>query len=248
MLKNILGSNYKNTENIKQKLLPYFFLLIISGLFFAGIKQDNFVARQGWGLLSAEIMLAGLTFFYLQFEQKKISSREIALISILGATAALCRVSFSALPNIKPTTFIIIISGFVFGCRAGFMVGSSAALVSNFFLGHGPWTPWQMFAWGLAGASAGLVKRVYPNIGTGGMIAFNFLWGYFFGWIMNLWFWTAFIRPLNIPSFIATFAASLWSDTFHAIGNVTFYLFFGSSFTKILKRFQRKMNIRTIER
>lgn len=232
---------YNNKPNPMLKIPPPFFLLIILGLLFAGIKQNNFVARQGWGLLSAEIMIATLAFFYWGFEQGKISSREIALIAVLATVAALGRIPFAGLPNVQPTTFMVIISGYVFGSRAGFMVGSTAALVSNFFLGQGPWTPWQMFAWGLAGTSAGLIKMVYPNIGPKSMLVFNFIWGYLFGWIMNVWFWTAFIQPLNWQSFIATCAASFWFDTFHAVGNTIFYLLFGAGFIKILQRFRRKL-------
>jgi len=243
MLKDTSGDR----PNPARKNLFPLFLIIVLGLLFAGIKQDNFIARQGWGLLSAEIMLAALAFFYWGFEQGKASSREIALIAVLGAVAAIGRIPFAALPNVQPTTFMVIVCGFVFGPRAGFMVGSTAALVSNFFLGQGPWTPWQMFTWGLAGASAGLIKIVYPNIGTSGMSVFNFVWGYFFGWIMNLWFWTAFIQPLNWQSFVATYASSFWFDTFHAAGNAAFYLLFGASFTIILKRFRRKLKIRIIE-
>jgi len=157
------------------------------------------------------------------------------------------RVSFAALPTVQPTTFIVIVSGFVFGPRAGFMVGSTAGLVSNFFLGQGPWTPWQMFAWGLAGASAGLLKIICPGIKTRGLSVFNFFWGYFFGLVMNLWFWTAFIQPLTWQSFVAVYAAGLWFDTFHAAGNVVFYLVFGAGFTKILQRFRRKLKISIIE-
>ncbi|MFZ5595838.1 MAG: ECF transporter S component [Bacillota bacterium] len=241
MIKSI--SNDK--PNPVLKILFPIFLIIIPGLLLAGIERDNFVARQGWGLLSAEIMLIALVLFYWGFEQGRASSREIALIAVLGAVAAVGRVPFAALPNVQPTTFMVIVSGFVFGPRAGFMVGSTAALVSNFFLGQGPWTPWQMFSWGLAGVSAGLIKPVLP--GSKGMAAFCFIWGYLFGWIMNLWFWTAFIQPLNWQSFVATYAASFWWDTFHAAGNAAFYLLFGASFTKILKRFRRKLKISIIE-
>ncbi|MFZ5651071.1 MAG: ECF transporter S component [Bacillota bacterium] len=240
------GASGDRTNSAHKFLFPLF-LIIILGLLFAGIKQDNFVARQGWGLLSAEIMLIALAFFYWGFEQGRVSSREIALIAVLGAVAAVGRVPFAALPNVQPTTFMVIVSGFVFGPRAGFMVGSTAALVSNFFLGQGPWTPWQMFAWGLAGTSAGVIKTICPGIGTRGMSVFSFIWGYFFGWIMNLWFWTAFIQPLNWQSFTAAYAASLWFDTFHAAGNAAFYLLFGAGFIKILKRFRRKLKTGIIE-
>ena len=37
------------------------------------------------------------------------------------------------------------------GAAPGFAVGALAALVSNFWFGQGPWTPWQMAGWGLCG-------------------------------------------------------------------------------------------------
>ena len=231
-------------------LLKIFFplsLLIILGLLFADIKHNNFLLKQGWGLLSAEIIFTALAFFYWGFEKSKTSSREIAFIAVLGTIAAVGRVPFAMLPGLQPVTFIVIISGFVFGSRAGFMVGSTAALVSNFFLGQGPWTPWQMFTWGLAGVSAGLIKKAFPNIGARWMTVFCFIWGYLYGWIMNLWFWTAFIQPLNWKSFVVTYAASFWYETFHALGNTAFFLLFGTGFIKILMRFRKKLQIKIIE-
>ncbi|OAT81316.1 ECF transporter S component [Desulfotomaculum copahuensis] len=230
-----------------RKLIFPLALAAILVLLILSIQGRNIVARQGWGMLSVEIMVIALALCYWGFEQGRVSSREVALIAVLGAVAAVGRVPFAALPNIQPVTFMVIISGFVFGSRAGFMTGSTAALVSNFFLGQGPWTPWQMFAWGLAGVTAGLIRMVFPRTGTAGMTVFCIIWGYLYGWIMNLWFWTAFVQPLNWQSFAATYAASFWFDTFHAAGNAAFYLFFGASFKKILARFRRKLEVNFIE-
>lgn len=232
---------------MRGKILFPLLLFLILGLLLASFRQVDFVDGQGWGLLSAGILLIALAFFYWGFEQGRASPREIALIAVLGALAAVGRVSFAVLPNVQPATFIVIVSGFVFGPRAGFMVGSTAALVSNFFLGQGPWTPWQMFAWGLAGASAGLLNIICPGIGKRNMVVFNFFWGYFFGLIMNLWFWTSFIQPLNWQSFVAVYAAGLWFDTWHAVGNAAFYLIFGTGFIKILRRFRKKLKHKIIE-
>lgn len=229
-----------------RKIIFPVFLLLIMGLLAAGIRQDNFVARQGWGLLSAEIMFLALILFYWGFEQGKTSSREIALIATSSAIAAVGRIPFAALPNVQPTTFIVIVSGFVFGPQAGFAVGSTAALVSNFFLGQGPWTPWQMLAWGLAGVSAGLLKIFFPGAGRKWMIAFCFLWGYLYGWIMNIWSWAAFIQPLNWQTFLAVYSASFFLDTLHAAGNALFYAALGNSLIRILRRFQRKLTVEII--
>ena len=82
------------------------------------------------------------------YERTHPSTRVLALVATLAAMAALGRVAFAALPNVKPTTDIVLIAGYVLGGAPGFMVGAIAALASNLFFGQGPWTPWQMVALG----------------------------------------------------------------------------------------------------
>lgn len=198
-------------------------------------------------MASTVFVVLVLGLMYLSFEIGKTSSKEVALIAVMSAVAVMGRIAFAALPNIQATTFIVIVAGYCMGLRAGFMVGATAALVSNFFLGQGPWTPWQMLAWGMAGASAAIVRAVFPRIGRAGMTVFCFLWGYFFGWIMNFWYWSAFIRPLNIKTFIAACLTSFWFDSFHAVGNAALYFCFGGGFIKILKRFYLRLKVITYD-
>jgi energy-coupling factor transport system substrate-specific component len=226
--------------NIKWNL-P-FLLLVITGLLAFSVTADSPI-KSNWSLLSAAIVCVAILFLYWGFEKSRASTREIAVIAVLGAIAAVGRVSLAALPNIQPVTFLVIVSGYVFGARTGFMVGSTAALASNFFLGQGPWTPWQMFAWGLAGSSAAYFRAAFPGAGKWAMIVFQFTWGYLFGCIMNVWTWMAFIYPLSWQSFLATYAASIWFDTFHAAGNVLFYLFFGAGVIKVLQRVKKKIEV-----
>ena len=82
-------------------------------------------------------------------------AREVALVGSFGAAAAAGRVLFAAIPNVQPVTTMTACAGVALGPRAGAAVGGLAALVSNGFLGQGPWTPWQMLAWGLVGATGG---------------------------------------------------------------------------------------------
>lgn len=221
------------------------FLVAIAGLLAFSVTTGNPV-QQNWGLLSAAIIGVAILILYWCFEQSHVSTREIAVIAVLGAIAALGRVSLAALPNIQPVTFLVIISGYVFGARTGFMVGSTAALASNFFLGQGPWTPWQMFAWGLAGSSAAYFRAVFPGGGKWPMLVLQFFWGYLFGCIMNIWTWSAFISHLSWQSFLATYATSIWFDTFHAVGNVLFHLFLGSGVIKTLNRIKRKLEVSSL--
>lgn len=79
---------------------------------------------------------------------------------VLAALAAAGRILFAPIPDFKPVSAIAIIAGVVFGRKSGFMVGALAALASNFFFGQGPWTPWQMYAWGLVGYGARLLAAI----------------------------------------------------------------------------------------
>ncbi|WDC84309.1 ECF transporter S component [Caloramator sp. mosi_1] len=88
-----------------------------------------------------------------------MGTKEIGVIATLGAIAGVFRIPFGAIPNVQPTTFIVAVSGNVFGPFVGFLVGNVAAFVSNIFLGHGPWTIWQMFAWGLVGMISGCIRK-----------------------------------------------------------------------------------------
>ncbi len=196
---------------------------------------------QNWQVFTAVLLLAALVIFFASFEKSAVSSREVGIIAVLAALAAVGRVPFAPLPGIQPTTFLVIISGYVFGARAGFMVGAVGALVSNFFLGQGPWTPFQMLFWGLAGASAGVLGRLLPESGRAVMVSFGIAWGYLFGWLMNMFFVVFFIKPLTWKAFFLAYAASFPFDTLHALGNVCFYLLLGPQVIKVLKRFREKM-------
>ena len=197
--------------------------------------DSNFL---NWGILVTVMVVLVILAFFFEFESAAMGSKEIALVAMLGTLSAAARIPFAAIPSVQPCTFIIICSGYVFGPVAGFMVGAVTALVSNLFLGQGPWTPYQMLAWGLAGVSAALMRRFKPALIW--LIPFGVLWGYLYGWIMNTWYWVAFVYPLTFKTFLFYQSTSLWFDTFHAIGNAIFLGVFGLKTIGILERFQKR--------
>ena len=97
------------------------------------------------------MLAAALAAGFAWYERAHPSSKVLALVATLAALAALGRVAFAPLPNVKPTTDIVLLTGFALGGAPGFAVGAVAALASNLVFGQGPWTPWQMAAWGLVG-------------------------------------------------------------------------------------------------
>lgn len=192
-------------------------------------------------ILSMLLAVAALWAAFLRFERGRLSSREIPLIAVLAALAALGRIPFAAVPGLQPATFIVAASGFVFGPATGFLVGAVTALVSNIFLGHGPWTVWQMVAWGSCGLTAGALGIVVPRAGRMTLAAFTAAWGYLFGWTMNFWYWYSFVHPLSLRSWIAVNAASLPFDTLHAAGNACFALLVGNGVVSALRYAQKRL-------
>ncbi len=202
-----------------------------------------------WSLYSlvAVCMLLAAAFYI--YERRGIPTREAALIATLAALAGLSRVPLAGFPGIQPTTFMVIICGAVFGPGAGFMVGSLAAIVSNMLLGQGPWTPWQMLAWGVAGLMGGLLRRLSQETPSGKtvMVVTALIWGFIFGWTMNTWHWLTFVYPLNWHSFLITQATSAWFDLLHGLSNAVFMLVAGPELIKILRRFQRRLTYKRID-
>lgn len=82
-------------------------------------------------------------------------------LAVMAALGVVGRTVFQLipLPNFKPVSAIVIITAIAFGPEAGFMTGALTAFVSNFIFGQGPWTPWQMFCWGMIGFVAGRLQK-----------------------------------------------------------------------------------------
>lgn len=194
-------------------------------------------------LFTLLVLLSALIPFLFRFEQRKVTAEEIVLISVLAALAAISRVPFAPLPSVQPTSFIVIMAALVFGRETGFMVGALAAVVSNLFLGQGPWTPWQMFSWGMIGYTAGLFAERGWIQNKVGLLVFGGVWGFLFGWIMNLWYVLGFFETLSWSVFISAYIASFYFDLAHALSNVFFLAIFASSWQKVLQRVKKKYGL-----
>lgn len=109
---------------------------------------------------SVVMIVLSLVPFFLSFEGRRPDARELVVIAVLSALATASRAAFAAVPHFKPIIAIIMIAGISFGAQAGFLTGAISALASNIFFGQGPWTPWQMLAYGMAGFIAGLLAYI----------------------------------------------------------------------------------------
>ncbi len=186
-----------------------------------------------------------LTGLYFKLDEQALSTKEFALIVIYSAFSAVARIPFVVTPNFQPNTYLIFCAGYVFGPLVGFAIGANTALISNFVLGQGPWTIYQIFAWGMVGISGGLLNRSGKRQPKPIFLALiGFLWGFGFGWIMNIWGWFMFISPLNLSTWLLYNLSSVWFDLVHGIGNFLFLYYFGKRTINILYRYRQRFLVK----
>lgn len=144
----------KNKRLSKRTWMSIFIiLLLIPATIYIGYRFGD----RKYYIVSLLIIIYTMLPFFMVFEQRKPQARELVVIAVMCALAVASRAAFIAVPFFKPIAAVIIITGVAFGAEAGFLTGAVSAFVSNFIFGQGPWTPWQMFAYGIAGFLAGLL-------------------------------------------------------------------------------------------
>lgn len=167
--------------------------------------------------------------------------KELAVVATLGAVAAAGRVVFAPVPSVQPVTVICLVAGASLGVRAGLAVGPVAALISNGFLGHGPWTPAQMALWaaaGLTGAALGAACRR-----PWALASVAAAWGFAFGWAMNLWTLAVFGPEVSWAAFALSSGRSLPFEVAHAAGNAIIALVAGPALARLLARYAARIRV-----
>jgi energy-coupling factor transport system substrate-specific component len=194
----------------------------------------------GSTLIVAAAVLAGLAWYELRRPPAKL----VALVAALAALAVAGRVLFAAIPNVQATTDVALLTGYALGPAPGFVVGAIAALASNVFLGQGPWTPWEMLGWGVAGIfGAGLAALSGRRLGRLALAVACALAGFLFGAWMDLFTLVAFTDG-STDGYLAISAVSLPFNIAHAIGNFVICLVFGPAFVRMLVRFRLRLTVR----
>ena len=193
-----------------------------------------------WELVSFLILGAVLLGGFAWYERSRPPAQVVALVAALAALAIAGRIAFAAFPNVKPTTDIVIFAGFALGAAPGFAVGALAALVSNFWFGQGPWTPWQMAGWGLCGVLGALVALGFRNAGRLTLAATCGFAGIAYGALLNFSLMATYGGELSLERFGVLSARAIPFDAAHAIGNIVLALIAGPAIVRMLTRFRRR--------
>ena len=217
-------------------------LLAIPVTIYIGI---NIFDDRRFYFISMLIILQTMLPFALVFESRKPQARELVIIAVLCGIGVAGRGAFFMLPQFKPVIAMVIISGVAFGGEAGFLVGAMTGFVSNMFFGQGPWTPWQMFAFGLIGFIAGILFRK-------GLLSRAPLSLGIFGGLATLLIYGGIMNPANIimwqpnptgEMFLLAFLHGIPFDLVHAAATVFFLVIISRPMLEKLDRIKVKYGL-----
>lgn len=220
--------------------------------------QDTLI--QNSDVLLALVFLAASALpFYFVFDRKQAQARDMVPIALMSAMCVVGRAAFALvpLPNFKPVSAIIIITAVAFGPEAGYLTGALAGFLSNFLFGQGPWTPWQMFCWGVVGFLAGLLYQAglfgsvaAPGAGEGGrrrkpvrLCIYGFLSGFGYGVVMNIYYVLTYMGALSWQGMAVACASSFFFDLSHGICTALVLALAGEAWVRKLLRIKEKFGL-----
>jgi energy-coupling factor transport system substrate-specific component len=196
-----------------------------------------------WQLGALLLLTLSLAGGFTWYERHRPDARIVALVATLAAFAALGRIAFATIPNVKPTTDIVLIAGYALGPAPGFVVGALAGLVSNFFFGQGPWTPWQMAAWGATGlVGAGLAAVTRGRLGRWPLALACLIVGFAFTVVQDIGDWVNY-SDHSLAQLGIYVGKGVGFDAIHAAGCLVFALAFGPALIRSLARFATRLEV-----
>ena len=206
-----------------------------------------FLKGRSYYFISICVIVAAMLPFFAAFEDRRPQARELVLISSLVVIATAGRAVFFMLPHFKPVTALVIVAGIGLGAEAGFLTGAMTGFVSNFFFGQGPWTPWQMFAFGVIGFLAGLLfeKRMRrENLPLVGVCVYGFLATVvIYGLLLDTSTALSVLEGLTWQSALACYVAGVPVNITHGVSTVVFLSLCAKPMLKKIRRMRKKYGL-----
>lgn len=216
-------------------------LLLIPLTIYIGL---TFFEDRSYIFISFVIVLLALLPFLMSFESKEANTRYMVIIAVLVAMSVVGRFLFAAIPAFKPVTAIVVISAMFFGAEAGFLVGALSAIISNIYFGQGPWTPFQMFSWGMIGFIAGLPKvRQLLKTNRFMLVLYGIFAGIIYSLMMDIWTVLSLDNMFNLKRYLTAISIATPFMITYAISNVIFLLLIIKPIGEKLDRIKLKYGI-----
>lgn len=222
-------------ERLRQILRYLIPLLLIPLLVALG---GTVFSAQRYLIVSLGVAVLALLLFAAGIEQRTIGSRRLVLTAVLTALSVIGRL----IPVFKPVTAITVIAALYLGAEAGFTVGAMSALLSNIFFGQGPWTPFQMLAWGLIGLIAGYLHT--PLLKYRAMLlTYGVVSGVAFSFIMDIWTVLWYNGSFSLELYGAALVSAIPHTVLYAVSNFVFLLLLAKPMGAKLARIKLKYGV-----
>ena len=196
-------------------------------------------ASGNYALASFLVTMLALVLFSCGFERRKTGTRRMILVAVMTALSVAGRFVFMMIPGFKPITAMVVITAIYLGGEAGFLTGALSALISNFYFGQGPWTPFQMLSWGLLGLLAGFLARPLKRsrilLSLYGIVA-----GVAYSFIMDVWTVLWYNGSFSASLYAAALGTAIPYTIAYAVSNVIFLNLLARPFGEKLERVRIK--------
>lgn len=236
----------KESEAIKgRKISVLSSLVVVLMIATACIGRKFLSGKEYYYPMAVLIIAAACLPFFISFEKKKPSARELVILACLSAIAVASRAAFYALPTVKPMCAVVIIAAVSLGPQTGFICGVISMFVSNFIFGQGPWTPFQMLAMGAVGLAAGLIfhnKKIRNN-----RIALSLIGGVLcfvlYGLIVDISSVLMMSTDFSFEQIAAIYASGIAYNVSHAITTVVCLFIAGEAVVEKTDRIKIKYGL-----
>ena len=215
-----------------------FYILIIPVILLGAV----IFREKHYAFLSLCVLVLACVPFFASFERKNTDVKKLVLMAVMTALAVVGRIAFAALPGFKPVGAIVVITALYFGGEAGFITGAAGALISNFYFGQGPWTPFQMCAFGLIGLFAGILSKPLRENSLF-LFIYGAVCGIAYSLFLDLWTVTYTYGGISWGYYSALIVTSLSFTIEYAVSNIVFLLILTRPVGKILQRVKTKYGI-----
>ncbi|MBQ6171926.1 MAG: ECF transporter S component [Clostridia bacterium] len=221
-----------SVRNALKIIIPFALIpaIIIMGVYV--FKENSYM------FISVGVIILSLILFISGFEKKKTGTRRLIIVAVMTALSVVGRF----IPVFKPVTALTVITAVYIGGEAGFLVGTMSALISNFWFGQGPWTPFQMFAWGMIGLVGGLLSK-YLKKSKVALITYGVAAGIVYSFIMDFWALIWNNEIISIEAYLASLLTAIPYTVIYAISNMLFFALLAKPFGEKLERVKLKYGV-----
>ena len=232
----------ENTLKYSPKRIVVWFVMAVVVILLIGAGL-YLMADRKYMLVASMILFVACGAFYLAYEKREGSIRRMVLLAVMTAISVTGRFIFGPIPYFKPVTAVVVLTGIYMGPESGFLVGSLSAIISNIFFGQGPWTPFQMFTWGVIGLVAGtpvlraLLRRRGP------LLVYGVISGIAYSGIMDIWTVFSLEGAWNWARYLVALGTAAPVTLTYCVSNVVFLSLISKPIGEKMTRIQIKHGI-----